>query len=787
MPKPIKTIAIVLAAFIGLLAIGIGIFAATFDPNDYKPQMIRLVAEKKQRTLAIPGAIKLTFFPRLGADLGQVSLSEHNSKAEFASINQAKVSLALIPLLRKQLVVDRISIDGMQANIRRNKDGSTNFDDLLSKEEPQAPGEAVKFAISGVDISNAQIRFNDLQQQRTLALTGVDLETGKIANGVPSQLTLAADVKSSKPVIDARVAVKTGFTIDLEQQHYILRSANADIKGKLLDFADAAVSFTGDADLQPGAKRFVLDGVKFTASGKRAAQAIDLKLAAPKLAITDAAVTGDKLQLDAKVIEGARTLTASFTAPSFEGSPQAFKIPAIALDATVREGKLDATAKLAGSISGDIDKLLFTSPQLKLVLAGRQGDTAIDGSLSTPLTVNLKTQIIDLSNIMAAFALPNPAGGALKLQAAGRASINLGKSSLTSAFKGKLDESSFDARLGMASFSPAAYTFDIDIDRIDADRYLGKSKQAGAPPSKSGTGNKAAAEQPIDLSGLRDLRATGSVQIGALKVNNIKATSVRAGLRAGGGKIDVSSLSARLYGGSANGSLSATASNAPRFAVRQNLAGINIGPLLQDAIDKTPIEGRGNVSLDVTSAGGSFAQIKKSLDGTARLALQDGAVHGVNVAQVIRNAKAKIGELRGAEPAQSGTGSTTEKTDFSEMTGSFRITNGVARNDDLSVKSPLIRLGGAGDINLGEDRLDYLAKVTVVSTLQGQGGPELQALKGLTIPVRLSGPFTAIGWRVDFAGLAREAAREKIEEKKEELKDKAREKVREQLKGLFGK
>ncbi len=784
MSKTLKYLVITLAAVIGLLAIGIGIIAATFDPNDYKPQIIELVQEKKQRTLAIPGDIKLTFFPHLGADLGQVSLSEHKGKAEFASIQHAKVALAVMPLLSKQFVVDRISIDGLKASIRRNQDGTTNFDDLLSKETPQEPGQPIQFAISGIDISNAQIHFNDLQQQRTIDVADLDLETGEIANGVPSKLTLAAKLKSSKPVVDAQVDLSSGFTIDLEQQHYILQGADAEIKGQLLDFADAVVSFAGDADLQPGTKRFVLDDVKLAASGKRAAQTIEVRLDAPKLAVTDSAVTGGKLQVDAKVVEGARTLSAKFAAPSFEGSPQAFKIPSVVFDAVVKEGALDATAKLAGSISGDIDKLLFSSPQLKLVLSGRQGETAIDGSLTTPLAINLKTQLIDLPNIVAAFALPNPAGGTLKLNAAGRAGINLGKSSLSAALKGKLDESSFDAKLGMAQFSPAAYTFDIGIDQIDADRYLAKS--GGTPSAKTGAAG-AAPEKPIDLSGLRDLRANGNLRVGALKINNIKASNLRAELRAGAGKIEVSSLSAKLYGGSANGAFSATASNAPRFAVRQELVGINVGPLLKDAIDKTPIEGRGNVTLDVTSAGGSFTQIKKSLNGSARLALQDGAVHGVNVAQVVRNAKAKIGELRGNEQAQAGTGASTEKTDFSEMTGSFRIANGVARNDDLSVKSPLIRLGGAGDINLGEDRLDYLAKVTVVSTLQGQGGPELQALKGLTIPVRLTGPFTAIGWRVDFAGLARAAAKEKIDEKKEELKTKARDKIQEQLKDLFGK
>lgn len=802
MQKIFKIVALVLAVLVVLAAIAAAIFAVTFNPNDYKPQLIRLVAEKKQRTLAIPGDIKLSFFPKLGAQLGQVSLSEHKGSGEFASFKQARVSLALMPLLRRQLVVDQVSLEGLQARLRRNGDGSTNFDDLLAQEQPasepqpqQPPAEQFGFNISGIDIRDAQVSFDDLQAKRQVELADLDLETGKIANGLPSQLTLSTNVKSSAPAVDARVAMKTGFTIDLAQKRYVLDGADAEIKGKLLDFTDALLRFSGDADLQPEIKRFALDGVKFAASARRAAQALELRVEAPKLALTDKGVSGGKLSGDARLVEGARNLSATFSAPSFEGSPQAFRVPTVALDVAIKEGKLDATAKVAGSISGDIDKLLFQSPQLKLALAGKQGDTAIDGTLTTPLNANLKTKRIDLPSIVAAFALPNPGGGSLKLNAAGNASVDLAKSSLSTVLKGKLDESSFDAKFGMAPFSPAAYTFAIDIDRINADRYLGKSgaaapasapaKPAGKPAGASGAAT--AAGQGIDLSALRELRARGTLNVGALTLHNIKTTKLRATLHAGDGKLEISPLAANLYGGSASGSVSATASKAPRFALKQTLTGIDVGPLLKDAIDKQPIDGRGNVTLDVTSAGGGFEQIKKSVNGSARLELRDGAVHGINVAQSIRKAKAKIGELRGQPAAEAGTGSVAEKTDFSELTGSFRITNGVARNDDLSLKSPLIRLGGAGDIDLGAERLDYLAKVTVVSTLQGQGGPELQALKGLTIPLRLSGPFTAIGWRIDFAGLAREAAKEKIEEKKTEIKEKARDKLQEKLKGLFGK
>jgi AsmA protein len=797
MPKAVKYLSIAVVALIGLALAAVGIIAATFNPNDYKPLIVKLVQEKKQRTLAIPGDIKLTFFPKIGADLGKVSLSEHKGSAEFVSIDSARVSLELIPLLSKQLVVDRVKIDGLHANIRRFKDGSTNFDDLLSKEE--GSGQQVKFNIDSVSISRARISFDDQQARRKVEIGALDLETGRIANGADSKLTLNADVKSNNPAIDAKVAIKAGFRFDLDRKHYTLSGADAEIKGSLAGYSDLVLKAGGDADLKPEDKRFVLKGVKLSVLGKRGAQAIDARIEAPDLAITDAKVSGGNLGGQILLTEGRRVVAANFGAPSFEGSPQAFRVPSLTVDATVKEDKLDAKIGIAGSFNGDIDKLLFNSPQIKLSLSGRQGDTALDGSLSTPLTVNLKTSVIDAPGINAAFVLPNPAGGVLKLAASGRAGINLDKQTVTSAFKGKLDDSSFDARLGMSKFSPAAYTFDIDIDRLDLDRYKAKpdgavqKTSAAAEPAKSATPHK-----PFDLSALRELRANGSVRVAALKVENIKGSSVRADIKAAGGRLDINPLSAALYGGNTSGSMSAVASAPPHFALRQNLTGVNVGPLLKDAIGKEQLEGRGNVQLDVTADGATFAEMKKKLNGSARLELHDGAVRGINVAQTVRSAKAKIGAIKGGETPQSGTGSTAEKTDFSELSGSFRINNGVAHNDDLSVKSPLIRVGGTGDVDLANERLDYLAKATVVNNLQGQGGPELQALKGLTVPVRLSGPFSAIGWKVDFEGLVGDMARQKIDEKKEEVRSKAQEaidkekskvqdQIKDRLKGLLGK
>lgn len=793
MPKILKYVAIAVGVIVALLVIGVGIIAATFDPNHYKPELIKLVQEKQQRTLTIPGDITLSIFPKLGADLGKVTISERNSTDEFASIDSAKLSLSLIPLLSKQFVVDQVHIDGLRASIRKNRNGTTNFDDFVSAEKKEEPAQEVKFDIDSVDINNAYLLYDDQQAQRRLELVKLNLKTGKIANGVPGKLNLNVLVRANAPEVNASVAVKSGFTIDLEQKRYVLHGLDTEIRGNFGGFTDALMKLAGDADMRPDSKQFALDRIKLSLAGKRAAQSIDAKFDIPELHVTDNQVSGSKIGGEAKLVEGTHIVNAVLTAPSFTGSPQAFKLPAITLDAVIKDTRtqLDAKAKLAGDLAGDLDKMLFTSPQLALALSGRQGEgnnsIAIDGTLTTPLSANMQTKLIELPAIAASFHLPNPGGGALALTAKGDVRAELDKEKLNAGLKGKLDDSSFDAEFGLTTFSPLVYAFKLDIDRLDLDRYQTKADSKPAPKATQ-------ADKPIDLAALKDLNATGSVHIGALKAANIRTTNLRATLRAVDGRLDISPLAANLYGGSVNGQLELISGKPVRIAAKQTLAGVQVGPLLKDALQKEPIlEGKGNVQLDVSASGGGIAQFKKGLNGTARIALRDGSVKGINVAQTIRGAQAKLGALGGSgdTQSQSGTGSSAEKTDFSELTGSFRIANGVARNDDLSLKSPLLRVGGNGDINIGEDRLDYLVKATVVSSLKGQGGPELQALRGVTIPIKLSGPYTALSWHVDVAGMAGALAKQKLDEQKEALKSKAQQQIQEglgnRLKGFFGK
>lgn len=318
-----------------------------------------------------------------------------------------------------------------------------------------------------------------------------------------------------------------------------------------------------------------------------------------------------------------------------------------------------------------------------------------------------------------------------KLDAAIKA--NLGKQDLEADVAGKLDDSTLKAKVGLTNFAPLKANFDVSIDRLNVDRYL--------PPERK----DAKSDDRVDLAGLKGKSVSGKLAIGALTAKHAKLENVKAEIKLDGGKLDVSPHSASLYGGTLSGSLAADA-NGNRIHVKETAQNVSLGALLRDVAQKDVLDGRGNVTLDVQTAGGTVTALKKALAGSARVEMKDGAIKGINLADSARNLKSALGAKQTKADA-------SQKTDFSEMSASFKITNGVAHNDDLKAASPFLRLGGAGNLDIGNNTIDYLAKATLAATTKGQGGRDVANVAGVTIPVKLTGALDKPDWNVDYTAL----------------------------------
>lgn len=734
MAKLVKYVLIGIAALLVLLVAAGAFIVATFDPNAYKPQIVQQVKDKTQRTLRIDGDIKLTFLPKLGADLGRLSLSERGSDREFAAVESASVSVAVLPLLSKQVVVDQVAVKGLRANFVRHKDGRTNLDDLLPRETPTPPAPGSQPAaradflvnIERVSVDGAALTWRDEQEGRDLAITGFNLKTGRVADDVPTNVGVSFSLAGKQPAVQLDARLQTRLTFNLQKREYALDDIALEIKGGAGGVSNLNLSGNGNLLVRLAGGEVAAEKLRFTASGTRQADNFDLSLDMPRLNLTRDKFAGDQASASARITNPDGALVANLLVAALEGTAQAFR-----------------------------------SSGVKLDLEGRQGTRSIKGTLSAPLEGSLEKKQYHIGKIAAAFTLAGPdlPGGRVSTELQGDVRVDGAGESVRSEFAGTLFDSRFDAKAALQGFAKPRISFNLDMDTLDLERLQGDKPQVKKPqatdkpaPARAG----AAAEQPIDLSGIKDLNLDGSVKIGQLKAGNVKAGNVRLGIKAQGGRLTLNPMNAELYGGTVSGSAGAAAAAAPAFTAKTTLAGVSVGPLLRDLADNDRLEGTGNVTLDLAAQGATVSALKKALGGSVAVKLTDGHVKGVNVAQKLREAKATLATLRG-KTSEVATGG-EEKTDFSELSASFAVKNGVARNNDLLMKSPLLRLTGAGAIDVGNDRIDYDARVSVVTTSKGQGGADLASLRGITIPVRIAGPLDAPGYTFDFAALAKGAA-----------------------------
>ena len=752
MNKVVKFVVLPVVGLIVLVA-ALGTYVvATFDPNQYKPQIVQALKERTQRTLKLEGDIKLTLWPNIGATLGKLSLSERGNEREFAGMDDFRASLKLMPLLSKQAIVDSVEIRNLRANIVRFKDGKSNIDDLTGsdKSAPDAKGDSqVKVDIDHVAIQNATITYADQAAGEKYALSKIDLKTGRILAGSPSKIDLSFHVQSDKPKLNLDAAIKTTLTFDLDKQHYTLDGLDVSAKGLAAGISNLAATVKGNIDARPAIKEFAISRLAIAATGKQESGDLNVKLDVPKLNMTKDKVTGEKIVIHATVSKGNNKTVAKIDIPGIDGNAKAFK---------------------SGEFTANIET--------------QQDGMTIKSKVTSPLTGSVDAERVELSKLVVTINVNNPKLPKNPIDAtlSGAAQIDIARQNANLTFVTKFDDSNINGKAGLTRFTPPSYVFDINIDQLDADRYLPKTDPKQKKP-----------DEPLDLSALKGLNANGCIKIGSLKVFNVKAANVRLDFKAANDKLDVSPIAANLYQGTLNGALSVQAAATPVIAIKQSLSGVTIGPLLKDAVDFETLEGKGDLSVDVSGQGTTVTALKKALNGSAAIKLNDGAIRGIDIAASIRNAKAKLGTLKGE---QNQSANKSEKTDFSELAGTFSIKNGVAHNSDLAAKSPLLRIGGEGDIDIGNENLNYLMKATVVASLAGQGG--LSELKGVTVPVRLTGPFTAPGYKIDYSGIAagiaqaavesrKEEIKAKVDTRKEEVKTKVQDQVKDRLKGLFGR
>jgi AsmA protein len=481
--------------------------------------------------------------------------------------------------------------------------------------------------------------------------------------------------------------------------------------------------------------------------------AIDAK-AAEFVAASDALeVRGLKVSASGKG-EGGTPLELQVQAPRLEASQARARSERIEV-AFARRGPQPLEVKvLVDGVGGTAARLQAQSVTING--HGRAGPRTTRFELTAALVASVNEKTLRIDRSTGEVVIEDSAFGPrpIRLPLSASAAIDGQRETVALQFEMRGEGLSARGKINATGFAAPRIAFDVDADEVDADRYFLGASRAGsaatsAPSAPAPAGAKAE-DAKVDLSGLRAFNAAGNLRVARLRVKGADVADLRATVKAGDGRLDVAPFSLRVHGGSVNGRLGADA-RGNRVAASGSLAGIQLRRLAGTIGGRAAMEGSANGTFDVAAAGATVNQMKRALAGTVVLDVRDGALVGIDLADLIGTAAGLL-QSRGR---QTGALDENKRTPFSQLSASVRIKDGVATNDDLKAKSPQFDIAGSGRMDVVSTELDYTLRAQVLPGAATDTGP-LRSVVGITVPVRITGPVERPGYAVDWAPIAAE-------------------------------
>ncbi|OKO74243.1 cell envelope biogenesis protein AsmA [Bradyrhizobium sp. NAS80.1] len=434
--------------------------------------------------------------------------------------------------------------------------------------------------------------------------------------------------------------------------------------------------------------------------------------------------------------------------------PLAFDAAGATIDRIkVNDGEI-AFSRMRDRVEGRIsainaDAVVDRDRKINITGTARVGDhpTKFDIKATAP------AQLTDRPTLPVDFAIDMP--DVLKSQLAGHAEMRLnGDIVMINGVNGTLGDGAFNGWASIDIASKPLVKVDLDFQRLAIPLAKTPEGASGQPWSNA----------PIDVSGLNYVDAQIRISANEAVIGDARFSPLALDAKLAGGVMKAGTANLGAYGGQVSGEviLDAT-SGAPSFAMHSDLVGVRALPLLQSLAEFDRIDGKLQAKLALRSTGNSQRALMANMQGTAFVNFQDGAIRGINVAQMIRSLTS--GTLSGWQDSQE------QSTDLSQLSASFRIDKGQAVTTDLNLIGPLVRVTGAGTIALDTKMMGFRVEPKLVMTTEGQGRTSEPV--GFGIPVMIQGTWSQPRIYPDMAGML-------------DNPDAAYAKLREMGKGLFG-
>jgi AsmA protein len=715
------------------------------DPNDFKQQITEQVERHTGRPLQLGGDIRLSYFPWLGVELERVSLGNAKGFGDrpFAQVDQAGVKVKLLPLLQQRLEVDTLVLKGFKAHLIQEKDGRNNWQDLI---RPRAVGAdtgadnkakpLAALLIGGITLSDGLFIFEDRAAGRGVQLTGLNLSSGQINPGLPVDISLSSQVQPLPGGMAFSSALSGQLNFDPASQRLSIQGLKlrlAELKGP------QSLELRGQLELDTRLQLLNLRDLHLNAA-----------LQPPGASQTLGQTLGQtiNLSLDGQLAANIHQRHISLSPLSLRLSPLP-GVPAAKLDAHLN---LDLAKGLAL-----LDQIQANFAELDL-----RGQLQAENLLTQP-SFKGKLELLPFKprRVLAGLGLSAPqtadpvalAQGGLKLGLSG----NLSKIDLTN-IQLSLDDSLLSGNASVALAQRPKLGFDLKLNGLDLNRYL--------PPTAAGTARHAESG-PLPLALLFALDMQGQLGIGRLALDRFRLENIGLKLTQAQGKLRLEQNIGNLYQGKYSGlTLIDASAKPPTLDYQAKISGVQAEPLLKAISGEDRLRGKGDVSIKLRSQGNSGVELRQGLQGDVQINFRDGAIKGFNLAQTLREAKARIAELQGKEPPPEP--SKVQETDFSALDATAKIQGSLIHNTSMQMKSPFLRFEGQGQLDSAKSWLDYRLTAVVVESSKGQGGKDFKELTNIPIPMSYQGPLEQMGdwrqWKVHLDQVIKAKLKQRAEE-----------------------
>jgi len=284
---------------------------------------------------------------------------------------------------------------------------------------------------------------------------------------------------------------------------------------------------------------------------------------------------------------------------------------------------------------------------------------------------------------------------------------------------------------------------DLALNQVDIRPYMGES--TGGSGNRGG-GSSEWSTDPIDFSALRALDANLSIVADQVITPTLEFGRSTLEVTLQNGVMTAVIEEMNLYEGSGNARFEVDARNDVAVVREQSTFDlVQALPLFTDLANFRSLEGVGMVSLDVTTRGRSQRDFISALNGDGEIRFRDGALKGINIAQMLRTVGSALTDIEIPRGPQ--------QTDFAELGGTFQIRDGVVTNTDMRLLNPLLRVTGTGSTNLVNRTIDYRINPQAVMTLEGQGST--RDITGATVPLRVTGSWDNLRFGPDIESIGR--------------------------------